>query len=428
MEMITSKLPSYSEIEFFESNLVKQEVPNSYRQQLDSESTCRSLNMSPPPYSPSVRHISIGYCLDEGAEIKTGGQKSFFPVIVSIESTKLVVRSLRGKLAKCVSALFDDLDPSNIDPDLNIKSDRARNVMRIRSYSILQPPRRNSLSHVLRLLPFRKRSRSTSSVTPVGKVCNELALATQLLNCKPLLTENSIVAFSPIEHIMESLQKKATFFGSWSLQELVKYGNACDYSSKAFALRLIFPSDQLLIASYNPFTFIQLFYKLNIAHELSLDLDLRVVLPTDYCTPRRRRRSVPTRLQSSSPTIEVSSTSMDCSHSESLSTVNTISSPFSEENLVDQTRPHSNSIESYMSLSSHSTSSQPLHPTDSSSLFSQVDRENTRNTEQPEGTETRDVPTIKISSDFDDRSSDLQEEILFAMRCMKNCRNHTKIF
>lgn len=402
------------------SHLTEPHVSNSEMQQISPGQSSSPSSSLPPPYSPSVRHISIGYCLDEGAEIKTGQPGSFFPVIVSIESTKLIIRRLHGKIAKCVSKLFDDLDPSSIDPDLNIKSNRVRNIMRIRSYSMSPPPRRNSFSQVLHLLPFRKRSRSTSCVTPVNKVSSKMVLTTQLLTYKPLLTESRIVAFSPIEHAMESLQKDSTLFGSWSLQELVKYGNACDYSSKAFALRLIFPSDQLLIASYNPFTFIQLFYKLNIAHELSLDLDLRVVLPTDYCTPRRRRQSNTIRSQALSSGTRLSSTSMDYSHSDSVSSI-----VLSEDDFVDHSRPHSNSIESYLSLSTHSTN---LPTPDSCSLFSQVNRENSDVTEQHEGTEATDIPNIKISSDFDDQPNDLHEELIFALRCMKNCRNHTTIF
>ncbi len=322
-DMPATELPLYTNIHstMGESHLTEPHVSNSEMQQISLGESSSPSSSLPPPYSPSVRHISVGYCLDEVAEIKTGQPGSFFPVIVRIESTKLIIRRLHGKIAKCVSKLFDDLDPSSIDPDLNIKSNRARNIMRIRSYSMSPPPRRNSFSHVLRLLPFRKRSRSTSCVTPVNKVSSEMVLTTQLLTYKPLLTESRIVAFSPIEHAMESLQKDSTLFGSWSLQELVKYGNACDYSSKAFALRLIFPSDQLLIASYNPFTFIQLFYKLNIAHELSLDLDLRVVLPTDYCTPRCRRPSNTIRSQALGSGTRLSSTSMDYSHSDSMSSI-----------------------------------------------------------------------------------------------------------
>jgi len=85
------------------------------------------------------------------------------------------------------------------------------------------------------------------------------------------------------------LNFKGKHYMSFSLQELMKFGNASDFHDKPFTLRLIFTNDQFLVVSYNANTFASIFYKLNVARELSLDFDLRTVLPLDYCVPRRSR-------------------------------------------------------------------------------------------------------------------------------------------
>ncbi|GME82832.1 unnamed protein product [Ambrosiozyma monospora] len=79
---------------------------------------------------------------------------------------------------------------------------------------------------------------------------------------------------------------------SISMQEIVEFGNAVDFLERPFALRFVMADSQFLLISYTSRQFVRLFHKLNIARELSLDLDLRVPNPVDYSFPRRLVRRV----------------------------------------------------------------------------------------------------------------------------------------
>lgn len=119
------------------------------------------------------------------------------------------------------------------------------------------------------------------------KQSQDLIYLQKLLNFKPDINSILDVDYSPQE--AQLLNFKSSLFKSFSLQELIRFGNASDFHTKPFALRLIFPTDQFIMISYNANQFASIFYKLNIAKELSLDFDLRVTSPIDYCVPRRSR-------------------------------------------------------------------------------------------------------------------------------------------
>lgn len=154
---------------------------------------------------------------------------------------------------------------------------------------------KNSISKLFDKLSI-KRQNPTREMNYTGVVLDEnekksqdLIYTQKLLNNQPDINMIVDVDYTPQE--AQLLNFRSNLFASFSLQELVKFGNASDFQPKPFTLRLIFPTNQFLLVSYNAQTFASIFYKLNIAKEISLDLDLRVVYPLDYCVPRRSRRS-----------------------------------------------------------------------------------------------------------------------------------------
>ncbi|KAG0681165.1 hypothetical protein C6P40_004920 [Pichia californica] len=124
-------------------------------------------------------------------------------------------------------------------------------------------------------------------LTDIEKKSQDLIYLQKLMNFKPDINSILDTDYTPEEAQM--LTFKSNLFKSYSLQELIKFGNASDFHSKPFTLRLIFPTDQFVMVSYNANAYASIFYKLNVAKELSLDFDLRIALPTDYCVPRRSR-------------------------------------------------------------------------------------------------------------------------------------------
>lgn len=336
------------------------------------------LNYGPPEYTPSLHHTSLVYYSDES---RCNGKTAFVPLLFEINSTQINFYHLKDEYSKYVAYLFNDLHPTFVDPNLNIKSknpskmnivgggigsstslfsvpDASGNSSSV-FLSSLQPTSppplltsaahcssTSSLSTMFSLnsgnssmnnsaassisssasssyntgsiyTPAFARNFSNSSTTKTSftkffdklslkkskidspltyhmvsltdaeKKSQDLIYVQKLMNYKPDINSIMDTDYSPQEAQM--LNFKSTLFKSFSLQELVKFGNASDFHSKPFTLRLIFPTEQFVMVSYNVNLYGSIFYKLNVAKEISLDIDLRIPFPTDYCVPRRSR-------------------------------------------------------------------------------------------------------------------------------------------
>lgn len=365
-------------------------------------------NQPPPPYSPSLRHISICYLLDEGAELKTRKCKNFIPAIFVIESTMMSLYKITGTLGSCISYLFDELDPNDIDPEMNVKSTKDRSMF-IRNDTHTKHTRISRL--VTRFISRRHHDHQIGS-EDINHNSPEFLTAIKLLAYQPH-ARNEFIEFSETEKQMEKLEHSSNHIGTWSLQELVKYGSACDFHSKPYALRMVFGSDQLLLVSYNPLSFIHSFYNLNIAHELSLDLELRTSVPVDYCTPRRHRH----RRHSRSRPSFISASHISSSDHELLENGDVENCITIEENT--RSRSGSNCTEG--------TSTSNL--SDESSLFSTAMlREATSDTVQSHTSITVDLAIKPSYPGLEIEQRDPHKELAFSMRCIKNCRNFTHVF
>jgi hypothetical protein len=153
------------------------------------------------------------------------------------------------------------------------------------------------------------RDYSMMFLSEMEKRSQDMLYAQKLLNYKPDI--NAVFDTEYTSQDAQLLNLKFKLFKSFSLQELVKFGNASDFLFKPYALRLMFPNEQFVLVSYNPNVYATLFYKLNVGRELSFDLDVRVAYPVDYCVPRRnrRRRNRRNRSDSSASTLTTTTTS-----------------------------------------------------------------------------------------------------------------------
>ena len=355
----------------------------------------------PPEYSASVHHLSIVYYTDETEQMRaihmgrSFKAASFTPLLLEINSTQVNLFHIKGNYNRYIAYNFNELNPSFVDPNLNIKSKSSsklnfigqgigssKNLFSIAdlnltstslSFSsvsnrqnntpnssfldlstnsdcrIIQPRHAlisnnsnsslstmfsqsntstmsnstfspttpslsressSSFSKLFDKLSFRKYTSSDKetdndffspskgkqflpdhsniNLSDSDKFSQDMLYIQKLLNNKPDI--NQILDTDYTAQDAQLLNLKSKLFKSFSLQELVKFGNAADLPSKPFALRMILPSEQFVLVSYNANVYSSIFYKLNIAKELSLDLDLRVPLPLDYCVPRRSRR------------------------------------------------------------------------------------------------------------------------------------------
>ncbi|QPG73123.1 hypothetical protein FOA43_000428 [Brettanomyces nanus] len=224
------------------------------------------------------------------------------------------------------------------------------------------------------------------------------SIARRLFNYRPSMSDVTNTTFNKTESMMELLKcNSSTLIGSWSLQELSKFGNACDYHEKPFTLRIVFPTDQFVIVCSNPSIFVQTFYRLNIAHEISLDLDLRLTMPIDYCIPRRRNRGRRSTVESAV----------------------TVALPEFEE---DEEAIGSTETEELISISSDSGLGPASSPTSSESIFSTVERMGTGGTtlaREGQYEKAAASPELGVS---------LYQELVFSIKCIKNCRNRTVAF
>ncbi|KAG7692293.1 hypothetical protein KL930_004926 [Ogataea haglerorum] len=265
------------------------------------DGTCR-----PPEYTPAVHHVSLNFMYQE----KTRGKRklaSYEPVIFEINSTQLNIYDIHPLYRKYASFYLDKLRPEYIDPELNIKveplgSDAgemcSRGNGRVDSSGARQFFRRLSACR-------KEKPVVLSDAQLASKNCHRIH---QLLLHRPDFGKLTLVDKGETDKTLQ-LVKRARLF-TFSLQELIDFGNAADYPHKPFTLRLLFPQDQFLLTSYNSATFVGIYYKLNIARELSLDLDMRAEMPIDHSVPHRRSSGRASR-SSSVATNESSVASVD---------------------------------------------------------------------------------------------------------------------
>lgn len=305
-------------------------------------------NPAPPQYTPSVHHLSLVYFASESFSSKDKAP-NYIPLLMEINSTQLNFYHVKDTYTKFVAHMFNILHSDFVDPNLNLKS-RSFSSSSITSFknAFIGPGNGfsvNSFSHPvtnesdfssnlssLSINPFSgdlpSASSSLISLSPQKNSkqpktnsffrffksatsntifqpssgsyhfknillskeeteSNNYRFVSKLLLYKPDI--NCLLDTDYTPHDAQLLNLKSTLFKSYSLQELIKFGNATDFAFKPFTLRLIFPDEQFVIVSYTASVYASTFYKLNIARELSFDLDLRVPLPLDYCVPRRNR-------------------------------------------------------------------------------------------------------------------------------------------
>lgn len=335
----------------------------------------------PPEYTPSVRHLSLVYLIDETHNDYMPSRGSPLPLLFEINSTQINFYNLKPQYARIVAYLFNDLNSSLVDPNLNVKSSKPYSKLNVLGHGIgsstnlfsnfscsdydlqtplsLQSPkpthlsrptsRNSSFSSISSIfssrtqpnLPSSASLASSSSSTsfhaqkvpneppiptssiskfldrfslkkissPLGKSpsfdeivdYSKVSLSEKERNSQDLLHIYNLINWKPdIKDILDYeytpqdaqlLNLKEGLYKSFSLQELSNFGNASDFHNKPFSLRLIFPTSQFVLVSYNARLYTTIFYKLNIARELSLDIDLRVPCPIDFCVPRRSRGS-----------------------------------------------------------------------------------------------------------------------------------------
>lgn len=383
-----------------------------------------SVTDPPPRYTSSVRHLSLCYYKDEGEEIKKARVGSFKPCIFEVDSTRIILHTLGGVYCKYVSYLFENYRPDLVEPDLNVKSVDL-------DYSGLPPLQTRQT--VASYTPFPDQAFSINRL--VNRVCKRSSYlklsdfeskqfheTCRLVDRRPDLKYLPAPVLSEEEAQIDRLKQYATHSYAFSLQEVVKYGNASDFADRPFSLRVVLASDQLVLSFYNAPIFVQAFHKLNIAHELSLDIDLRSVLPFDYCVPRRRRRhrrhhrrsSPRHRTDSSSSVATTGSQDQDQDDDEPDSTTASFNLP--RARLTFEIPP----VIPELAVEDDSDNDEQLREIDSSrsashrsSIFSVAQTALTEETE-----ELKEIP--------EDADITHMEDLLFAVKCIKNCTNRTR--
>lgn len=258
--------------------------------------------MDPPGYTPSVSHFSLVFASD------VNSATSFSPMLLEINSTRLNLYQINPLHSSFIAHHFNGLSTEYCDPELVHKSKKTASSAEVKK--LVQ--KRGSPMSLTRL--FMKLSTSASTSTKKTSTLQQetkgfvnyanLRLSgmesmerasidiLHLLNYKPDLNHLFKQEGDNNESYIAELKSMTTnLFKSWSLQELLYFGNAVDIYQKPFMLRLAFPEGQYLINTFNGYDLVSIFYKLNIARELSFDIDLRCLEPLDYCLPRRRHRT-----------------------------------------------------------------------------------------------------------------------------------------
>lgn len=461
-------------------------------------------NPDPPQYSPSVHHLSLVYYASESFSSKDKAP-NYIPLLMEINSTQLNFYHVKNSYTKFVAHMFNSLHPDFVDPNLNLKSKSSSSSTSLTSLkNVFIGPGNglsaNSFSHPLinesdfslnlaslSINPFAgcasasssslislspqknvKQETKTNSIFRLFKSAssssifqpssgsypfknivlskeeiesNNYRYVSKLLLHKPDI--NCILDTDYTSHDAQLLTLKSSLFKSYSLQELIKYGNAADFASKPFALRLIFPDEQFVVVSYTASVYASIFYKLNIARELSFDLDLRVPLPLDYCVPRRnrgrrrRRRSSTTTSVSSSRSTRTRSNSLinqnDVDDDDELDVSFVIDAPFNEYQPQPPIQPQiileeeifgdicdlepAQQIVSSLSSSSRLTSD---------SVFSNTVGTPSSNSLSPISSENELIDSDCIPKEPPITNSHTKyKELITAIKCIRSCKNKT---
>ncbi|KAH3662260.1 hypothetical protein OGAPHI_005508 [Ogataea philodendri] len=240
----------------------------------------------PPTYTPSIEHISLNFLYHESSTRPARRRNGFEPVLFEINSTQVNIYEIKPYARKFAKFYFHNLRPEYIDPELNIKSGRITCYQFEDWMKANERAQHNWATRLTKSLLHMKED-DGKCLSKAKLASHNCTMVHELLLYRPDLRK---VTTAESHDMDESLNRiKGSRIHSFSLQELVNFGNAADFPYKPFTLRIQFPQDQFLITSYNSGVFVELYYKLNIARELSLDLDLRTEMPLDHSVPRRRR-------------------------------------------------------------------------------------------------------------------------------------------
>ncbi|CDK25775.1 unnamed protein product [Kuraishia capsulata CBS 1993] len=246
-----------------------------------------------PGYVPSINHIGLSFLKLESISpllrsTYDGNDarmpSDFEPVILELNSTQLNVYRLEdSKMFDYSLALFESLSCVDLDPTLNVKDARA--VLR-EAQSMATMDQQNSKR------PLFKKGFGFSTQPSLKRkdlATNKYRLVYNLLNFKPDLSRLGDRESLPSTYLKALKSLRGEKLKSYTLQRLV-IGNASDYARKPFTLRLRVEKDQLLMCSYSLQQFMEWYFKLSYASDVSLPLESRD-LPHVRTVPRRSRRN-----------------------------------------------------------------------------------------------------------------------------------------
>lgn len=392
--------------------------------------------MDLPEYTPSVSHYSLVYASD------LNSATSFTPMVLELQSTRLNLYELSVLNSSLVAHHFNGLSTEYCDPDLIHKSKKAYSSAEV---SKISPQRRPamSLSRFFSKLstPTIKGGSKESDQHPPKKTTGFVDYSKFRLSGMEAMDPSSLKILRLLNHKADLNQlfnyqggdksytaqvssMRTKLLRSWSLPELLFFGNATDFYEKPFILRLTFPEGQYLISTFNGYDLVSIFYKMNIARELSFDIDIRSLEPLDYCLPRRRnRRANTTRHRQRSNTV---------------SSVNSIDEEDEESNLSPPP-PYSMSPVPEDSVSiSIPTSESSTSIARTNSLFSTVDQMTRVSSIESSSSLTSYAFRYhrhhgSISSCFEKTPSEMTnatsasasshyDDLVFALKCVKGCK------
>lgn len=218
-------------------------------------------------------------------------------MLLTINSTAVELHHLKTEYRSLVAHHFNLLNSSLIDPILIYKSSKspykpyvprsnplpARGISKF--LSKFKSINSNSNSHNNANLPGCPNTylHQTASPQELSSVFNSVVHS--LLYHKHDLNEITQI---DDRLLVDSVKDK--LYMSFSLQELVFFGNAIDCDAFPYTMRLFLPDETILFSCFNAYDFATIFYKLNMGRELSLDIDDRMTEPLDFCLPRRQIR------------------------------------------------------------------------------------------------------------------------------------------
>ncbi|GMG39293.1 unnamed protein product [Ambrosiozyma monospora] len=254
----------------------------------------------PPPYTPSVSYSSLCFYYNE-LENSSNSSTLPTPVIIDINSTQLNIYKLNHNYTRYASFYCSKLLPEYIDANINIKypslsdsynsdgvnhggsiGSRSNSSSSLSSLKQLTK-KKSKFTKMLKKLSITNNTSTTQDEVPNLSI-HEQANSTKCQTIHKLLYYHpgidTFIYPDPKQRVQSLNLLKDGLLKSISMQEIVEFGNAVDFLEKPFALRFVLANCQFLLISYTSRQFLRLFHKLNIARELSLDLDLRVTNPS----------------------------------------------------------------------------------------------------------------------------------------------------